>query len=181
MKFIPTRIDGAFIIEAEPFHDDRGTFSRTFDATEFAEHGLAGAVAQASIATTARQGTIRGMHWQVAPALETKYVRCTRGAIFDQIVDLRPDSPTYLESVGVELSADNARGLFVPVLCAHGYQTLTDDTEVHYVMSEFYDPATQRGHPYDDPAFGLEWPLQVTVVSDKDLSWPPFEGGPQRA
>lgn len=180
MKFIPTRLQGAFIIEAEPYHDERGTFSRTFCANEFAEHGLPGVIAQASSATTVRQGTVRGMHWQVAPALETKYVRCTRGTIYDQIVDLRPGSATYLESVAAELSADNGRGLFVPALCAHGYQTLTDDTEVHYVMSEFYDPAAQRGHRFDDPAFELEWPLDVTVISDKDLSWPPFEGGPQR-
>jgi dTDP-4-dehydrorhamnose 3,5-epimerase len=179
MKFIPTRVDGAFIVEAEPHRDERGTFSRTFDAGEFAEHGLAGVVAQASLATTVRRGTMRGMHWQVAPALETKYVRCVRGVIYDQIVDLRPESSTYLDSVGVELTADNGRGLFVPALCAHGYQTLTDDAEVHYVMSEYYDPASQRGFRYDDPALGLEWPLEVTVVSDKDLSWPPFT--PDRA
>jgi dTDP-4-dehydrorhamnose 3,5-epimerase len=181
MKFIPTRVDGAFIVEAESHTDERGTFRRTFDAREFAEHGLAGTVAQASLATTVRQGTIRGMHWQVAPALETKYVRCTRGVIYDQIVDLRPESSTYLESVGVELSAESGRGLFVPALCSHGYQTLTADTEVHYVMSEFYDPSTQRGHRYDDPAFDLEWPLEVAVVSEKDRSWPPFTPDPARS
>lgn len=174
MKFIPTRIEGAYIVEAEPHRDERGTFCRTFDASEFAEYGLAGEVAQGSFATNVRRGTMRGMHWQVAPALETKYVRCVRGVVYDQIVDLRLESPTYLERVGVELSADNWRGLFVPALCAHGYQTLTDDTEVHYVMNEYYDPATQRGLRYDDSALGLEWPVEVTVISDKDSSWPPF-------
>jgi dTDP-4-dehydrorhamnose 3,5-epimerase len=174
MKFIPAGLAGAFIIELEPYVDDRGSFSRSFCAREFAEHGLEPAVAQASVATTRLRGTIRGMHFQIAPSLETKYVRCTRGAIFDQIIDLRPDSPTYLQSVGVELSADNGRGLYVPAMCAHGYQSLTDDNEVSYMMSEFYAAETQRGVRYDDPAFGLQWPLPVTVVSDRDRSWPLF-------
>jgi dTDP-4-dehydrorhamnose 3,5-epimerase len=174
MKFIPAGVAGAFIVEPEPHVDDRGAFSRIYCAREFAEHGLEPAVVQASTATTRRRGTVRGMHYQVAPALETKYVRCTRGAIFDQIVDLRPDSPTYLQSAGVELSADNGRGLFVPAMCAHGYQSLTDDNEVSYLMSQFYAPDLQRGVRFDDPAFGLRWPLPVTVVSAKDRSWPPF-------
>lgn len=174
MKILPTDIEGACIVAPEPFADERGTFSRIFDAQEFAAHGLAPTIAQTSVATTARRGTLRGMHWQVAPALETKYVRCHRGVVFDQIVDLRPDSPTYLRSVGVELSADNGWGLFVPALCAHGYQTLTDDTEVSYAMNEFYSPDTQRGCRYDDPALGLTWPLKVAAISEKDLSWPAF-------
>lgn len=174
MKFIPAGLAGAFIIEPEPHVDERGAFGRTFCAREFAEHGLETAVAQASVATTRHRGTIRGMHYQIAPALETKYVRCTRGAIFDQIIDLRPDSPTYLQTTGVELSADNGRGLYVPAMCAHGYQSLTDDNQVSYLMSEFYVPGAQQGVRYDDPAFDLHWPLPATVVSDRDRSWPLF-------
>jgi dTDP-4-dehydrorhamnose 3,5-epimerase len=176
MKFIPAGLAGAFIVEVEPHVDERGTFSRTFCTREFAEYGLEPAIVQTNIATTHRRGTIRGMHYQVAPALETKYVRCTRGAILSQIIDVRPDSPTYQQSTAAELCADNGRGLFVPAMCAYGYQSLTDDTEVSYMMGGFYDPDAQRGVRFDDPAFALRWPLAVTVVSDKDRSWPSFTG-----
>lgn len=177
MKFIPADLVGAVIVEPEPHTDERGTFNRTFCVREFSAHGLDARAVQMSTATTLQRGTVRGMHYQVAPALESKYVRCTRGAIFDQIIDLRPDSTTYLQSTGVELSADNGLGLFVPAMCAHGYQSLTDDSEVSYVMSEFYEPDAQRGVRFDDPAFALTWPLPITVVSDKDRSWPAFSSG----
>jgi dTDP-4-dehydrorhamnose 3,5-epimerase len=137
-------------------------------------HGLDPRVVQCHVTFNPRAGTLRGMHWQTAPAIETKVVRCTRGAIHDVVVDLRPGSPTYGRHVGVELSAGTGRALYVPGLFAHGYQTLTDDTEVSYVVSERYSPAHESGFRHDDPAFGIEWPLPVTVISDKDRAWAPF-------
>jgi dTDP-4-dehydrorhamnose 3,5-epimerase len=174
MRFTPTRLSGAFILDPERREDARGHFARTFCRREFEAHGLKPDIAQANIAWNARKGTLRGMHYQVAPAAETKLVRCTRGALWDVIVDLRPGSRTFLEHVGVELSAENGRQLFVPELFAHGYITLADDTEAAYQVGEFYAPDAERGIRYDDPALGISWPVPVEVISDKDAAWPAF-------
>ena len=172
MIFRETKLAGAFVIELERREDDRGYFARTFCQREFDEHGLEPFIAQANLAYNKRRGTLRGMHFQYPPAAETKLVRCTRGAILDIIVDVRPESPTYLEHISVELSADNAFALYVPRRFAHGYQVLEDGTETSYQVGEFYTPETEGGLRYDDPALGLSWPLPVTELSDKDRVWP---------
>lgn len=174
MKFTPTPLDGAWVLDVEPRRDERGFFSRTFCANEFAEHGLEPTVAQGNLSYNHRRGTMRGMHYQLEPAAETKLVRCTRGAVHDAIIDLRPDSPTHLQCFGVELSADNRRALYVPALFGHGYLTLTDGAEVEYLVSEFYTPGAERGLRWDDPVLDVDWPVAVEVVSDKDASWPDF-------
>lgn len=172
MLFAETPLAGAFLIDIEPRGDVRGFFARTFCQREFEAHGLSTAVAQSNVAYNERKGTLRGMHWQAAPATEPKLVRCTRGAIHDVIVDLRPGSPTYLRHFAVELSEENRRSLYVPDLFAHGYLTLTDRAEVTYLVGEFYAPGNERGLRYDDPALGIEWPAPVDVISDKDRAWP---------
>jgi dTDP-4-dehydrorhamnose 3,5-epimerase len=175
MLFEETKLSGAFIIDLDRKSDARGYFARGFCAKEFEEHGLKPTIAQYNISFNHKRGTLRGLHYQVPPATETKLVRCTRGAIYDVIVDLRPDSPTYLQHIGVELTAENGRALYVPEMFAHGYQTLTDNTEVMYPVSEFYTPGCERGARHDDPKFGIEWPLPVVVISDKDANWPLVE------
>ena len=172
MRFTETRLQGAYVVDIEPRPDDRGFFSRTYCSREFLEHGLTAKVAQCNLSYNHSAGTLRGMHMQVPPASEAKLVRCTRGAIFDAIVDMREGSPTHLEHIGVELSADNRRALFVPEGFAHGYLTLTDDAEVEYQVSEFYTPNTEHGFRHDDPRLGIAWPRPVTLVSDKDRDWP---------
>ena len=179
MKFTPTPLDGAWVIDLESHADARGFFSRTFCAREFAEHGLEPAVVQGNLSYNHRRGTMRGMHYQLEPAAETKLVRCTRGAVYDAIVDLRPDSPTYLQSFGVELTADNRSALYVPALFGHGYLTLTDGAEVEYLVSEFYAPGQERGLRYNDPVLDVDWPVAVEVISDKDASWPDFVAAPE--
>jgi len=174
MIFQETGLEGAYFIDLEEKRDARGFFARTFCAEEFRAHGLTPVVVQCNLSYNFKKGTLRGMHYQVAPATETKLVRCLRGAVYDVIIDLRPDSPTYLQHVGAELSAENRRALYVPALFAHGYQALTDDAEVLYQVSEFYTPGLERGLRYDDPAFKIAWPLPVTVVSTKDAAWSPF-------
>ena len=174
MKFIETPLQGAFVIELEPHQDERGFFARTFCAAEFATHGLNSRVVQCNLSSNQRAGTLRGMHFQEPPVSEAKLVRCARGAIHDVVVDLRPQSATYRQHFVVELSAENRRALFVPELFAHGFQTLTDDADVEYQMSEFHTPGAARGFRYDDPAFSIRWPLPVSVISPKDLTWPPF-------
>jgi dTDP-4-dehydrorhamnose 3,5-epimerase len=171
MLVTETRLRGAFIINVDRHKDNRGFFGRVFCQNEFKAHGLKPLVAQANVGSNVSRGTIRGMHFQFPPAAETKYVRCTRGAILDIIVDLRPESPTYLEHVAVELSADNQRGLYIPERFAHGYQTLEDKTDTIYIVGEFYSPGMEGGLLYDDPALGLEWPLPVEVISEKDKGW----------
>lgn len=168
MIFTETKLSGAFVIDIEPREDDRGFFARSFCQNEFVEHGLKPVIAQANVAFNHKKGTLRGMHFQFPPAAETKLVRCTRGAIVDIIVDLRPESPTYLEHVSVELSEDNHRAIFVPERFAHGYQALADATETSYMVGEFYTPETEGGLRYDDPGLGLQWPLPVAVISEKD-------------
>ena len=171
MIFRETELAGAFVIELERRGDDRGFFARTFCQREFEEHGLEPVIAQANLAFNRRKGTVRGMHFQFPPAAETKLVRCTRGAIVDIIVDLRPESQTYLDHVSVELTADNALALYVPQRFAHGYQVLEDETETSYQVGEFYTPEAEGGLRYDDPALGLSWPLPVSVISEKDEAW----------
>lgn len=172
MRFTETNVKGAWLLDLELHQDARGSFARTYCCNEFSKHGLAFAVVQANVASTCREGTVRGLHYQVAPAEEVKLIRCIRGAIFDVVVDLRPGSPTHLQHLAVELTAENHRELLVPAGCAHGYQTLMVDTEVTYLVSQFYTPACERGVRYDDPALGIRWPLPVKEISSKDLSWP---------
>jgi dTDP-4-dehydrorhamnose 3,5-epimerase len=174
MIFQETKLAGAFIIDIEAREDARGFFARSFCQHEFTDHGLKPLIAQANIAFNNRKGTLRGMHFQFPPAAETKLVRATRGAILDIIVDLRPESPTYLEHIAVELTADNHRALYVPERFAHGYQVLEDRTETSYQVGEFYAPATEGGLLYSDPELGLEWPLEVTEISPKDAAWRPL-------
>jgi dTDP-4-dehydrorhamnose 3,5-epimerase len=171
MQFIETKLKGAFIVDLEPRGDDRGFFARAFCQKEFEAHGLKPLIAQANISFNYRKGTVRGLHFQFPPAAETKFVRCSRGAIVDVIVDLRPESPTYLQHVGVELTADNRRGLYVPERFAHGYQVLEDNTETTYQVGEFYTPAAESGLRYSDPRLAIEWPLAVTDTSEKDANW----------
>jgi dTDP-4-dehydrorhamnose 3,5-epimerase len=171
MIFTETALAGAFIIDIEPRGDSRGFFARAFCQHEFEEHGLKPIIAQANLAYNSTRGTLRGMHFQYPPAAETKLVRCTRGSILDIIVDLRPESPTYLEHVAVELTADNHRALYVPERFAHGYQVLEDVTETSYQVGEFYAPEHEGGLRYDDPRLGLTWPLPVGEMSVKDAGW----------
>ena len=174
MIFTKTPLGGAFLIDLDRKEDSRGYFARAFCQKEFAEHGLKPVIAQANVAFNKKKGTLRGMHFQFPPAAETKLVRCTRGAIVDIIVDLRPESPTYLQHVAVELNEDNARALYVPERFAHGYQVLRDATETSYQVGEFYAPETEGGLLYDDPRLGLTWPLPVATMSDKDQAWTPL-------
>jgi dTDP-4-dehydrorhamnose 3,5-epimerase len=174
--FKETPLAGAYIIDVEERRDDRGFFARTFCAREFEEHGLQTVVAQCNISFNYQKGTLRGMHYTVPPMNEAKLVRVVRGAIYDVIIDLRPESPTYKQHVGVELTASNRRALYIPPMFAHGFQTLEDDTEVFYQMSDFYAPGHDRGVRYDDPAFGIQWPLPVSVIAEKDLAWAAFSG-----
>ncbi|GIU94468.1 MAG: dTDP-4-dehydrorhamnose 3,5-epimerase [Gaiellaceae bacterium] len=172
MLFTETELAGAFVIDLERHEDERGFFARTFCQREFTARELEPVVAQASIAFNHRRGTLRGMHFQYPPSSETKLVRCTRGSIVDVIVDLRPESPTFLQHVAVELDADSRRALYVPRRFAHGYQVLEDETETSYLIGEFHTPAAEGGLRYDDPRLGIAWPLEVTSISPKDRAWP---------
>jgi dTDP-4-dehydrorhamnose 3,5-epimerase len=172
MRFTDTRIEGAFIVDVEPYADGRGLFARTFCEREFAAAGLAARFVQCSVSTNYRRGTLRGMHYQHPPAAEIKLVRCTAGAIYDVIVDLRPESPTFRQHLAVTLSARDRRALYIPEMVAHGFQTLDDDTEVFYHISQFYAPDQAAGVRFDDPALAIPWPLPVSVISEKDRSWP---------
>jgi len=174
MIFTKTALAGAYIIDLDRKEDSRGYFARAFCQKEFAEHGLKPVIAQANVAFNKKKGTLRGMHFQFPPAAETKLVRCSRGAIVDIIVDLRPESPTYLQHVAVELNEDNARALYVPERFAHGYQVLRDATETSYQVGEFYTPGSEGGLRYDDPRLNLTWPLPVAVISEKDEAWEPL-------
>lgn len=171
MIFTETKLKGAFIIDIERREDSRGYFARAFCQHEFEAHGLKPTIAQANVAFNRKKGTLRGMHFQFPPAPETKVVRATRGAILDIIVDLRPESATFLEHIAVELSEENSRALYVPERFAHGYQVLRDSTETSYQVGEFYTPGCEGGLLHDDPRLGLKWPLAVEVISDKDKVW----------
>lgn len=176
MKFTETKLKGAFIVEIEKLTDDRGFFARAWCRKEFEAHGLTSAVVQANVSFNRKRGTLRGMHYQIAPFQESKLIRCTRGAIYDVIIDLRPESPTYKEWIGVELTADNYTLFFVPEDFSHGFITLMDDTEITYQVSQFYTPGSEKGIRFNDPTFNIQWPLEVSVISDKDSNWPDFVG-----
>ncbi len=173
MIFRPTKLPGVYVIEPERREDERGFFARVWCRDELAAHGLNPDLSQCSISFNRRRGTLRGMHWQAAPHAEAKLVRCTQGAIYDVALDLRPDSPTYRQWVGAELSAANRHALYIPEGCAHGFQTLTDDSEVLYLISTPYHADAARGARWDDPAFGIEWPAAAErVIAPRDRSWP---------
>ena len=176
MIFTETALPGAFVVEPERLEDPRGFFARTWCAREFDARGLDPRLVQCSISYNKRKGTLRGMHYQDAPASETKLVRCTAGAIFDVIIDLRPDSPTFTGHVAVLLSPENRKALYVPAGFAHGFQTLADDTEVFYQMSEFHAPAHARGVRWDDRAFGIRWPEDARIITERDRTYPDFTG-----
>lgn len=173
MHFIETKLPGAFIIEPEKFDDERGFFARSWSQKEFAEHGLNARMVECNISFNKRKQTLRGMHYQREPFAQAKLVRCTRGALYDVIIDLRPDSETFRQWIGVELTEENHLSLYVPEGFAHGFQTLADDTEVFYQMSEYYAPETAAGVRWDDPAFGIEWPeASERIINERDRSYP---------
>lgn len=172
MVLIETALPGAFIIEPELIEDDRGFFARLWSKEEFSLHGLNGRVVQANTSFNKRRGTLRGLHFQIEPNQEAKLVRCTAGAIYDVIADLRAESPTFRHWIGVELTSRNRLMLYVPEGFAHGFQTLEDDTEVAYQLSEYYHPESARGVRWDDPALSIKWPLPVTVLSERDRQHP---------
>lgn len=176
MKFSETPLHGAFVVEIEPRLDERGFFARAWCEREFREHGLNPALSQCNVSWNTKAGTLHGMHYQEAPYAEAKLVRCTRGAMFDAIVDLRLDSPTYTRWYGLELSADNRRMIYVPEGFAHGYQTLVDDTELYYQVSVPYQPNAARGVRWDDPAFGIQWPeASGRTMAERDRTYPDFQ------
>ena len=170
--FTETQLKGAFIVDLVPIPDRRGFFAYAYSADIFEAHGLKPTPAQIKLAYNHTRGTFRGLHYQIAPATEAKFVRCTRGAILDIIIDMRPESSTYLKHIGIELSAENRRALYVPEMFAHGYQTLSDDTEVAFQVSEPYTPDCERGLHHADPALAITLPLAVTEISDRDAAWP---------
>jgi len=175
MIFTETAVPGAHLIELQQLADERGFFARAWCQHEFEAHGLNPRLAQCNVSYNTLRGTLRGMHLQAAPYAEAKLIRCTRGALYDVLIDLRPGSSTYLKWVGVTLTADNYRMLYVPEGCAHGFLTLTDNTEVFYQMTEFYAPDAARGVRWNDAAFGIDWPEPVQVISDRDRNYPDFQ------
>jgi len=175
VKFQPTELLGAFVITPEPHRDERGLFARIWCAREFEENGLDPRLAQCSVSFNPIKGTLRGLHYQVEPHAEAKCVRCTRGAIYDVILDLRSTTPTFEQWLSFELTADNRLALYLPEGMAHGFQTLVPDTEVMYHMSEFYHPESARGVRWDDPAFGIAWPPDQRTMSDRDRLFPDFD------
>jgi len=175
MIFTRTTLKDAMLVDLEKHEDERGFFARTWCCREFEAQGLNPRLAQCNISFNPHQGTLRGMHFQVEPHEEAKLVRCTRGSLFDAIIDLRPDSPTYKRHFGVALTADNRRMLYVPEGFAHGFLTLEDATEVFYQISECYAPGSQRGVRWNDPAFGIDWPAEPKLISERDRSYPDFD------
>lgn len=172
----PLELEGAFLIEIEPAEDERGFYARSFDAREFEDRGLTTAFVEAGISRNSRRGTVRGMHMQLEPHAQTKLVRCTRGTIHDVIVDLRAGSPTHGRWLANRLGSSDGNQLYVPEGFAHGFQTLEDDAEVAYQLSDYYDPGAEFGVRWNDPRFGIEWPIDGAVISDRDRSFPDFEG-----
>lgn len=175
MIFRETELSGAYVIDLEPHNDERGFFARAWCQREFRAHGLNPRLAQCNVSYTAAQGTLRGMHYQVPPHEEAKLVRCTRGRVYDVIVDIRPESPTFKEHFGIELNDENRTMLYVPEGFAHGFLTLADDTEVFYQVSAFYTPGAARGVRWNDPAFDIEWPAPVRQIKKRDRTYPDFE------
>jgi dTDP-4-dehydrorhamnose 3,5-epimerase len=178
MLFRETEIPGAWVIDAEPSRDERGTFTRTFDADAFAEHGLSTDVVQCSTSLNTHAATVRGLHYQVEPHAECKLVRCTAGAVYDVLVDLRPDSPTHRRWYAVELSSDRGNAVYVPRGVAHGFQTLVDGSELLYMIDRPFEPAAARGVRWDDPAFAIEWPQPPgeRTIAERDRSYPDYAG-----
>ncbi len=176
MIFRDLKIKGAYLIELERREDPRGFFARSWCQKEFDAHGLCSCFVQINVGFSKQKGTLRGMHYQLVPYQEVKVVRCTMGAVYDVIVDIRPNSPTCKEWVGLELTEENRHMLYIPEGCAHGYQTLEDNTEICYQTSQFYAPEYAAGVRYDDPAFEIQWPADVTNISDADRSWPNYQG-----
>lgn len=175
MDFSPVEVEGAFIVELSPFSDDRGFFARAYCEKEFMDHGINVHMVQANMSYNRQRGILRGLHWQVSPHEEAKFVRCIKGSIFDVVVDVRPKSPTYKQWSGVELTSANRKALFIPGGCAHGYQVLDDDTEILYQVSAPYVQAAERGARWNDPAFGIEWPItEGMILSSKDKGWDDF-------
>lgn len=170
MKFVPTAVSGAFIVEVDARSDERGLFARTFDAKSFADHGLVPVYPQCNVSQNHKRGTLRGMHYQAEPRPEIKLVRATRGRVFDVALDLRRDSPTYLKWAAVELDAIRHNAFYIPAGCAHGFLTLEDDCELFYQMSEVYVPELARGVRWDDPAFSIAWPFAPSVISERDAA-----------
>jgi dTDP-4-dehydrorhamnose 3,5-epimerase len=175
MRFLPTNIEGAWIVELEPMGDERGFFARAFCRREFADQGIDFDPVQVNLVVTRDEGTFRGLHYQIPPSDEAKFIRCISGSLFDAVVDLRPDSSTYLRCHGITLSSENRRAIVVPARCAHGYLTLERDTEALYAAADLYRPGLERGLRYDDPIVTLEWPIAPVHVSERDRSWPDFE------
>ena len=174
MNFIETKLKGAFIIDLKRIEDERGFFARAWCQDEFKAHNLNPRMVQLNVGLSRRRGTIRGMHYQTSPSEEAKLARCTKGAIHDVIIDLRRGSPTHKQWIGVDLTDDNRRMLYVPEGFAHGYQALTDDAEMYYQTTQFYAPASATGVRFNDPAFGITWPLPVELVSPQDRNWPDY-------
>lgn len=174
MTFHETKLHGAFEIRMEPVRDERGFFARSWCQTEFKAHGLDPAVVQCNISLSGRKGTLRGMHYQLAPYAEAKLVRCTHGAVYDVIVDLRPESPTFKQWISIVLTAEKRNMAYVPENCAHGFLTLEDETEVSYQMSQFYSAESARGVRWDDPTFQITWPGEISVISERDKTYPDF-------
>ena len=180
MRFSPTGLQDAWLIQLDPARDERGFFARTFCVNEFRAHGLEANFQQHSTSCSYSKATLRGMHFQRAPYGEVKLVRCLSGAIWDVIIDLRLESPTFRQWRGFELSAENQDQLYIPMGFAHGFQTLSDNAQVNYLISELYTPDAASGVRYDDPAFGIAWPLPVSAISEKDRHWPDFSSEKQR-
>ena len=174
MKFSETSVQGAFIIDVDRIGDSRGYFGRLWCANELSDQGLVTQIEQSNIGFSPKAGTLRGLHYQTEPHREVKIIRCTRGAVFAVVLDIRLESPTFREWHGVELNPDNASNLYVPEGCATGYLTLEDDSEIYYSTSEFYAPEAATGVRFDDPYFGIEWPRKARILSDNDKSWPDF-------
>ena len=174
MIFHETTLPGAYIIEPKEINDDRGFFARIWCQNELRQHGLKADLAQSNVGFNFRKGTLRGLHFQKSPHAEVKIVRCTRGAIFDVIVDLRPESPGYKKWFGIELTGENHKMIYVPEGFAQGYITLADNTEMYYLATEFYHPESAYGVRYNDPAFGIEWPIEVAELSPQDREWPDY-------
>ena len=175
MIFTETKLKGAFLIEVKKLEDDRGFFGRAWCKNEFEEHGLNANICQLNTSLTKKKGTVRGMHYQVDPYQETKFIRCTKGRIYDVIIDLRPDSPTFMQWIGNELSEDNYKMMYVPENFAHGFVVLEDNSEVYYPVTQFYTPGAEAGIRYNDPAFNIQWPVEISLVSEKDMSHPDFD------
>jgi dTDP-4-dehydrorhamnose 3,5-epimerase len=175
MRFLETKLGGVFEVDLELHSDERGFFARSWCEREFASHGLDNKLVQCNVSLNLRKGTLRGVHYQAAPFAETKLVRCTAGAVYDLVLDLRKESPSFKQWFGVVLSAENRKAIYIPEGCGHGFLTLTDDAEILYQMSEFYHPEAARGVRWNDPSFQIQWPGNVEVISERDRTYPDFE------